>query len=271
MAHELGHNWSRLHSPCGGAGSPDPSYPYAGGKIGVSGYDLTTSLFKPASIADVMGYCNPSWVSDFTYKGILNYRETHPMVASAAAMRAPEPGLLVWGRISNNEVVLEPAFDVVARPQLPRSSGPHRVEGFADDGALLFSFAFAGDEVDHARNGDRTFAFVVPQSALRGQSLATLRLRGAGRVAEQRSSRTSAAALASDDQQSPHVRRAGARVAQVSWSTPAVRGVMVRDARTGDVLSIVRGGSARFEASGSDVELVVSDGVRSRTKRAGVR
>jgi hypothetical protein len=35
LAHELGHNMSRLHAPCGGVSGPDPGYPYAGGKIGM--------------------------------------------------------------------------------------------------------------------------------------------------------------------------------------------------------------------------------------------
>src|SRR5262249_15133263 len=40
FAHEEGHNFNRKHSPCGGAGDPDTSYPYAGGLIGVPGWDV---------------------------------------------------------------------------------------------------------------------------------------------------------------------------------------------------------------------------------------
>ena len=40
MAHELGHNMGSSHAPCGGAGGPDPSYPYPGGSIGAWGYDF---------------------------------------------------------------------------------------------------------------------------------------------------------------------------------------------------------------------------------------
>src|SRR5690606_6505185 len=57
-AHELGHNWNRLHSPCGGAGNIDPNYPYAGGSIGVYGYDAALNLLRPPSFTDIMGYCN---------------------------------------------------------------------------------------------------------------------------------------------------------------------------------------------------------------------
>ena len=40
IAHELGHNLSLRHAPCGGAGGPDPSYPQTDGSIGAWGYDL---------------------------------------------------------------------------------------------------------------------------------------------------------------------------------------------------------------------------------------
>jgi hypothetical protein len=39
---------------------------------------------------------------------------------------------------------------------------------------------------------------------------------------------------------------------------------MVRDARSGEVLSFARGGSVTVAATGADLELVASDGVRSR-------
>jgi hypothetical protein len=41
--------------------------------------------------------------------------------------------------------------------------------------------------------------------------------------------------------------------------------VMVRDVRTGEVLSFARGGDVVVPADGSEVELVMSDGVRSRS------
>jgi len=266
MAHELGHNFGRYHAPCGGAGFPDTSYPYSGGRIGVTGYDLTTGTFKLPTTPDLMGYCVPNWVSDYTYKGIMNYRSGQATVANAA-----EPGILVWGRISGNEFVLEPAFDVTATPALPKRSGAHRIEGLADDGSQLFAFAFEGDAVDHAQPDARSFAFVVPKSALRGRSLATLRLSGRGRVAELRSSAASVEALRTDRAESPRVRRSTGRTARLSWSGSSVRGVLVRDVRTGDVLSFVRGGTAAFETAANEVELVMSDGVRSRASRVRVR
>lgn len=82
VAHELGHNLGRPHSPCG---APDglPTYPYAFGFIGSVGHDVqawvegrTSSAIgrAPDATADLMGYCSPSWISDFTYRSILLFR-----------------------------------------------------------------------------------------------------------------------------------------------------------------------------------------------------
>lgn len=72
MAHELGHAHGLEHAPCGGAGGPDKSFPYADGGIGVWGWNAIDkvlvnpeppqALLKPK---DLMGYCNPDWVSDY--------------------------------------------------------------------------------------------------------------------------------------------------------------------------------------------------------------
>jgi hypothetical protein len=71
--HEVGHNHGRNHSPCGGAAGADQNYPYPNASIGSWGYNLLTGqLFSPSEYSDVMGYCSPIWVSDYTYKAIFN-------------------------------------------------------------------------------------------------------------------------------------------------------------------------------------------------------
>jgi hypothetical protein len=47
--------------------------------------------------------------------------------------------------------------------------------------------------------------------------------------------------------------------------------VMVRDAATGQVLSLARGGSVDLPSSTSEVDLVLSNGVKSETRRVAVR
>jgi hypothetical protein len=46
--------------------------------------------------------------------------------------------------------------------------------------------------------------------------------------------------------------------------------VMVRDAKTGEVLSFARGGSVDVVTPNQQVDLVFSDGVQSRVKRVAV-
>ena len=269
MAHELGHNWGRLHAPCGGAAFADPQFPYPTGNIGVSGFDITTSTFKVSTLADIMGYCLPAWVSDFNYKGIMSYRENNRFEIGTRG-DAAEPGLLIWGRITSDSLILEPAFEITAPASLPSTGGPYRIEAIAEDGTSVFALNFDGSTVDHGRSEDRQFAFVVPQKAFHGRALGALRLSAPGRFAELRSSTLSRQELAQQAGGSFSVRRLSGD-ATLTWSSASVRGVLVRDARTGDVLAITRKPLARFTTIARDVDIVASDGVRSRTHRLPIR
>jgi len=70
MQHEVGHAHGRLHAPCGpGISGIDPGFPYSGGKTGGVGYDITTKKLVPVE-GDIMSYCPPAWISDYTYNAI---------------------------------------------------------------------------------------------------------------------------------------------------------------------------------------------------------
>jgi Peptidase M66 len=111
MAHELGHTAGLFHAPCMAANS-DPNYPYPGGKIGVWGWDLSSRQFlDPNQYADIMGYCKPRWISDFTYDKIFQRiayaNSAAEWVPPSDPERAPgsfhslivhEDGTLEWGR-----------------------------------------------------------------------------------------------------------------------------------------------------------------------------
>ncbi len=73
--HEIGHNMNLWHAPCGGAGGPDPNYPYEGGKTGQWGFGFRDRRFRnPATHYDVMSYCGPKWISDYHFNRALKYR-----------------------------------------------------------------------------------------------------------------------------------------------------------------------------------------------------
>lgn len=70
-AHEIGHNLGRHHAPCGNPSGVDPYFPYANASIGVFGVDTSDeTLLDPDSTHDIMSYCGPEWVSDYTYEAL---------------------------------------------------------------------------------------------------------------------------------------------------------------------------------------------------------
>lgn len=71
-AHEIGHALGRQHAPCQ-TNNADPSFPYNGGSIGSWGLDLVNrTLLSPNNVADLMGYCDPTWISDYNYDAIFS-------------------------------------------------------------------------------------------------------------------------------------------------------------------------------------------------------
>jgi len=84
LAHELGHMHGRNHAPCS-VRRADPSYPYAGGAIGVWGYDARTDVYlEPSATTDMMGYCDERWISDYTYGALFDrILSVHRLAVSA--------------------------------------------------------------------------------------------------------------------------------------------------------------------------------------------
>jgi hypothetical protein len=258
-AHELGHTWGRDHSPCGNPAQLDPQFPYLDGSIGRFGFDVRERILKQPVTPDIMGYCGDPWISDYTYRGVMDFRGTAQGRASAGRER---PSLLVWGRIVNGRAVLEPAFQVVTRPVLPSRPGPYSIEGTASDGSRVFSLSFDAIEVADDVGGARLFAYAVPLDERLATRLETIRLAGPGIGMAAMSA--SPAALRATPAEPVSVMRSAGGVA-VRWDAAAHPMIMVRDVRTGEVLSFARGGSVVVPAGGSEVELVMSDGVRSRS------
>jgi len=95
MAHEIAHNHSRNHAPCGnGLQGVDGNFPYDGGAIGVYGYDTRTQRLIAPDRTDLMGYCNNKWLSDYTYDGLLNRVAT--VNGAATNVYVPEELIREW-------------------------------------------------------------------------------------------------------------------------------------------------------------------------------
>lgn len=265
-AHELGHTYNRQHAPACGAGGPDPSYPYAGGVIGVWGTDVFASspVLYPPSTHDIMAYCTDNWVSDYNYTGILNYIATS---TPAPPAQPTQRSILVWGRVTNGVPYLEPAFVLTAQPSAPSGAGTYRVEGLDKDGAVLFSQGFEPTVVADAGGGaDSHFALALPLSDMAQSRLVTMRVVGLG----QQVVRTMSVGRPQGVVPAAPVGAVAlwqGRRAAITWDTLAAPIVMVRDPVSGQVLSIGRGGRVEVEAGGSELDVVLSNGVGSTVQR----
>jgi hypothetical protein len=272
VAHELGHTWGRAHSPCSvpDPTTIDPLYPYPSGQIGVYGLDVTppvtaTDLTAPSS-PDIMGYCLQNlWISDYTYQGVMAFRQSGAAVASGTA--APQPSLLIWGRIVNGRPVLEPAFQIVTRPSLPRRPGPYSVTGSASDGSRVFALSFDAVAAADDPQGSRHFAFAVPIDPAQAARVASVQLVGPGGAVA--NSRAPAQLQMAAVQESIVAQREGQSVV-LQWNASVHPTIMVRDPDTGHVLSFARGGNARVWTTKGEVELEMSDGVQSQRLRLAI-
>jgi hypothetical protein len=272
LAHEEGHNFGRQHSPCGGASNPDPNYPYPGGTIGVPGWDAfaASDNLKPTTNTDIMGYCSNQWISDYVYKSVLNFRAAQGTsfdvqanaVTNGAAAGGTKEGLLVWGRLEGGRMILEPAFRVAAMGA-PVAAGPYTWEAKDAQGRVLKSVPFEMYEIADMPNDEpKHFAFVVSLDAAAMNALDAVRVvKGESELAVQKAksaAQTEAAMSIFRVSDLP-----GGR-AEIHWDASAHPVVMLRDAKTGEVRGFLRGGDATMEDVPENMELQLSDGVKSR-------
>lgn len=176
MAHGFGHNLSLLHAPCG-VYNGDPRYPHEGGVTGAWGWN-GWSLVKPTT-PDLMGYCNPKWISDYHFTKAMNYRTAQAMAPKAS--RAPARSLLLWGGAREDGTpFLNPAFVLDAPPTLPRKEGGYRLVGTDAEGRELFSLAFAMSVAAEGHGHGTGFTFTLPVQAGWEDHLRSITLAGPG-------------------------------------------------------------------------------------------
>ena len=181
IAHELGHNFSLRHAPCGDPDGPDPAFPGPDGSIAVWGYDSRGAgrLVVPAR-PDIMSYCQPVWISDYHFTNALRFRLSDADSVGLPMVTPSTQALLLWGGAdAGGAPFLEPAFVVDAPAALPRSSGGFRLAGRTDDGVELFSFSFDMPEVADG-DGSSGFAFVLPVEVGWEGTLSVIMLSGPG-------------------------------------------------------------------------------------------
>lgn len=162
IAHEIGHNMSLRHAPCGDPPGVELSYPHLDGSIGSWGYDFLLALPVSPTRPDLMSYCGPEWVSDYNFNKALRFREALEPQRTGQDPEAAGRVLLLWGGTDADSVpILEPAFVVHAPPSLPLEEGPFHLAGLTADEDTLFSFSFAMPETADG-DGESAFAFALP-------------------------------------------------------------------------------------------------------------
>jgi len=124
-AHEVGHNFNRFHAPCG-VSNPDFAYPYSDGRIGQYGFDV--SDFTPIlyTVKDFMSYCEPNWVSDYTYDGL---RRNQLFNGSQQVQSASQPVMMIRIRISgDDDFRLEPVYEFEGLVSRTADSSEYEIE-----------------------------------------------------------------------------------------------------------------------------------------------
>ena len=175
IAHELGHNMSLGHAPCGTLG--DPNYPDPEGSIGTWGYDFRTEELVPPWHKDIMSYCGPIWIGEYYFAQALRHR-LFAAGSATAVPNAPAESLLLWGGFNTEgDLYLNPAFVVDAPPALPDSTGDYTLNGRAAGGGALFSLSFAMPKLSEEEGGS-SFAFVLPVQRGWADTLSSITLSG---------------------------------------------------------------------------------------------
>ncbi|WP_428277985.1 hypothetical protein [Candidatus Palauibacter sp.] len=157
LAHEVGHSLNLQHTPCGGAGGVDPSFPYRDGGIGAYGYDFREGVVVTPDARDVMGYCQSyAWLSDYHYQRVLAHHRAAARDVSNGSPQAEQ--LVLSGGVVEGDLTLDPPYRLPMATLTPSSTGPYLIEGSSGPD-LRFSFRLTPRE---DKFGNKYFLLAVP-------------------------------------------------------------------------------------------------------------
>ncbi|MBI5567686.1 MAG: hypothetical protein HY870_22495 [Chloroflexi bacterium] len=277
-AHEVGHNHNRYHAPGCGAGNPS-SFPYLDGSnraiIGNAanpnyGFDLkSNAIYTYGSYFDFMTYCDPGWVSDFTYEALWQFDN----VAQAAR---PTPigdrSFLIRGAIDpgTSRVEFKPTYTLDIPARLP-IRGDYVLELLDTRSNVIATYPFEAasatpDRYDAAPTPEISgFHLSVPYV----DNVSALRVRrGSVVFGSQRA-----------DSIVPTVNAAQVRSGQLSWSGVAGARYLVRaslnNGRTWEVVGFdldqanMNLAATRLSGQPAQFEIVASRGLNSQTLKLG--
>ncbi|WP_428275802.1 leucine-rich repeat domain-containing protein [Candidatus Palauibacter sp.] len=254
IAHELGHNMSLRHAPCGDPLGVDAVFPNVDGVTGAWGYDFEEGTLQSSRLHDLMSYCYPQWIGDYGFTKALRHRLEDEAGAAAGGEAAepdvaPTTSLLLWGGIDEHGTpFLEPAFVVEAPPRLPgQPGGAYEITGRTAAGAELFSIRPRMRPVADG-NGASVFVVALPMRSERAERLAEIRLSGPEGVAVLDESSDQPMAILRDP------------------ANGQVRGMFRGDVR-GVLPSTLAGRDAASAGPGPELDVILSRGLPAATAR----
>jgi hypothetical protein len=112
------------------------------------GFDIETLEIYPPTMKENMSYCNPEWISDYTYVGILKQMQKEAAQApleAAAAQAALGEYLAVIGSVvtSTQQVTLDPFYRLPDTTDLlGRVPGEYSIRFFGGSGTQLADYPF---------------------------------------------------------------------------------------------------------------------------------
>jgi len=279
MVHEVGHNLSLRHAPCGDPSGPDPNYPYANAAMGAGnrfiwGFDATASRFidpTPSSVHDVMSYCNGNWFSDYNYRLMQVFLTPSDRTLSADVGRAQAASagaaasdlLVVSGEVDAQGLRLNPVKLAVGTPRTP-DAGPYLLRITTQAGTVVEQ-SFASREIDHQSDLQR-FGFTIAHPG----PIERIEILRDGRVVQQRTARSRALAAAATAAASPTV-QASEQGGLLSVRWDAARHPFLTVTHLGAIRTVIaldmQGGVATLPTSalpaGGQFEFGLSDGLNA--------
>lgn len=178
-AHEIGHAIGRKHPGKGAArcghSSSDPNYPYVESRAGDSdttGFDWgdpslgqAPSVFNLFLYFDVMGYCDPVWISDYTYEHLWAMLLLDlPLPAQSSTVTANGVQLLVNGVIHPEAETAELHFVQVLEEPInppPQVPGDYILRFLNSSGQILADHLFS-PAVEEDGEQSMPFGLVLP-------------------------------------------------------------------------------------------------------------
>ena len=256
FAHEVGHNTSLNHAPCGEPANPDPNFPYREADIGSWGYNIVDgSVYAPQSqVKDFMSYCDPTWISDYHFAKARNFIGLSN--GQQPASFATSQSWLVQGRIEGGRATIT-AWVPLARPAAVTKPGDYELVIFDERGTEAGRISFGVQEVSH---GDaEIFSILVPQTTA-PPILAEVRKQGV-MLAEKR-----ARALPDRSPGDPssavdaRARREASGQVLVQWDTARFDSAAIFDSDTDQLVTIDDTGTVRFRTSANRVNIDLAYG-----------